>query len=100
MFSNINSMFLLMIVGLLFILPAYYLQKNLVKLEYKWIGFILPMLSFFFSIIASIPNFKQAFYIQFSVGAFIASVIMFFLYNVITMILLNIYRENKERLLK
>lgn len=68
MFSNIYSIPTLVIVGVVFIIPICFIQKILVKSHKMWLGLILPIIIFLFSIILSIPNFKQTFYLQFSTG--------------------------------
>jgi hypothetical protein len=62
MFSNIYSMTTLVIVGIVFIIPISFIQKILVKSHKMWLGLILPIIFFLFSIILSIPNFKQTFF--------------------------------------
>lgn len=57
------------------------------KLDKKYL-MILPILCFIFSIYRSMPNFEKTFYIQFSLGAFLASILYFAILNIPTMVLL------------
>lgn len=70
----------LIVMGLVLMIGLYYVQKIVCQLQNKWIGLILPLLVFALSIYVSVPNFKKAFYIQFSYGAFIASLMIFFFF--------------------
>jgi hypothetical protein len=81
-----------------FVVGLFYLQKHLCNYENKWVGLILPTIFIFLAIYVSIPNFKQAFYIEFSIGAFIASMIIFLFYLSMAMSCAVLYfRQNKFR---
>jgi len=87
---------LLVFVGTFLIIRLLYVQKAICKSQNKWMGLILPTIFFFLSIIISVPNFEKAFYIQFSIGAFIASILVLLFYNLLTIALFFIYWRRKR----
>lgn len=87
----------LIVMGLVLMICLYYLQKVVCQLQNKWIGLILPLLLFALSIYVSVPNFKKAFYIQFSYGAFIASLLIFFFFFLFAIAFSFEYRRLRRR---
>lgn len=84
-------------IGFVCFFVAYHIQKFLVRQEKKWFGLIMPISAFLFSIFFSIPNFKNAIYQSFSLNAFIASLILFFLFNIVTtMLIWQYFKEHKK----
>ncbi|MGX8850556.1 hypothetical protein [Amedibacillus sp. YH-ame10] len=63
------------------------------KLDNKYL-MILPILCFIFSIYKSIPNFEKSFYIQFSLGAFLASLLYLMFLNIPTIALLIVSKKS------
>lgn len=58
--------------------------------QYAW---VLTTICFAFAVYLSIPNFVKSFYIQFSLGAFIASILYFLLLNIPAMMMLLISKK-------
>jgi|LGOV01.1.fsa_nt_gb membrane-associated HD superfamily phosphohydrolase len=73
------------------------LQNYCSKKQNKYLGMIIPLISFIVSILLSVSNFNNTFNISFSMGAFIASVICLVIYNVTTLIFLGIYIYNRRK---
>lgn len=86
MISTLVSLSLFIIITILLIV----IQK---KLSNKYL-MVLPSLCFIFSIYRIIPNFEKTFYIQFSLGAFLASLLYFILLNIPTIALLMIPKKS------
>lgn len=72
-----------------------YAQKVICK-KHKNYMMMLPILWLMFTLYNSIPNFEKAFYLQFSLGAFVASIVYFILLNIPTMVMLMIVRNVKN----
>jgi|SRR5690625_3142835 len=83
MFTNYS----VILVGLVCMIGLYFIQKFLCQFQNKLIGIVLPLLFFILSFYISIPNFHKAFYIQFSYGAFVSSIILFVFLLLFTMAL-------------
>lgn len=83
MFTNYS----VILVGLVCMIGLYFIQKFLCQFQNKLIGIVLPLLFFILSFYISIPNFNKAFYIQFSYGAFVSSIILFVILLLFTMAL-------------
>lgn len=71
-----------------------YAQKVICKKHKNYM--LLPILWLMFTLYNSIPNFEKAFYIQFSLGAFVASIVYFILLNIPTLVMLMIVRNVKN----
>lgn len=74
------------------------LQVYLSKLGQIGWGLILPIVSFLFAVILSIPNFWQTFAESFSLGAFFASVIAFAVYNVSTLAFALVFATQRRKI--
>lgn len=57
---------------------------------------ILPILCLLFSIMKSIPNFKNAFYMQFSLNAFLLCIVYIMILNIPTFATLMIARKQSK----
>lgn len=60
------------------------LAQKVVCKKYRNYVMVLPILWIMFTLYNSIPNFEKAFYMQFSFGAFFASIMYFILLNIPT----------------
>lgn len=74
------------------------LQTVLSKSNTRVPGVILPVIAFAAAIAFSIPNFIASFHLLFSPGAFFASLLMFALYNVPTVVFVLIYAWQRRKL--
>ncbi|WP_223701719.1 hypothetical protein [Sutcliffiella deserti] len=87
---------LLIVLAILIMIGIFLIQSAICESQYKSMGLVLPLIFLVFSIIISVPNFEKAFYIQFSLGAFIASLVIFLLYNLVTVALISVYWRRKR----
>jgi hypothetical protein len=83
---------------ILFIVGVILLQIFLSRRDNKYWGLILPVIFFPLSVVLSIKNFEQSFYISFSEGAFLASLLILILYNTPTIISILIYTHYRKKI--
>lgn len=92
MFNNIFAFVLILtIITILLVL----IQRK-IKGKGKRYTVVLPAMCLLFSFFKSIPSFEKAFYIQFSFGAFLASLLVFLILNIPTIALLILSRKLKN----
>lgn len=84
MFNNI----LIFVFALAIItIPLVFIQREIKEKHQRYI-MLLPTICILLSIYKSIPNFVKSFDIQFSIGAFLASLLFLLILNIPTMALL------------
>lgn len=83
MFNSIWLLFFIIGITILFI----FIQREFKERKKERYCIILPIICFIFSVYKSIPSFEKAFYIQFSLGAFLASILFFVVLNIPTIVL-------------
>lgn len=97
---NIRTAIIILPIIIAMIIGLTFLQIYLSKKNSKIPGLIIPVIIFILSVIYSVPNFKSAFHISYSPGAFFASLIILLIYNVFTIIYILIYLHFRNKINK
>lgn len=82
-----NNIFIFVFAMVIITIPLVFIQREIKEKHQRYI-MVLPALCIMVSIYKSVPNFVKAFDIQFSIGAFMASLLFLLILNIPTMSLL------------
>jgi hypothetical protein len=99
MVSNIIIVMTVMVLGPV-LTGVIFLQIFLSKKPNKWLGLILPIITFLISIILMIPSMENIFRIEFISRAFFANMVACVFFNIPTVVLLAIYLIFRKKIRK